>query len=353
LTIQDKPRITVSAHDLAAGQGGICRVARLSVKALADVASVHALAVNDRVSHEIAGVHTVPFKENRLRFIFANGREILGGRRILYDFPGTARAHILGRWLGHGYAVWIHGYEMWERVRPDYIDVAMAADIVLVNSRYTLERTESCTGRIPQARICWLGTEDDLPPPPTPAPEGPPMLLFVGRSDDLFGKGQDLLIDCWPTVVSKVPDARLVFVGGGSELGRLKELAGQSSARGNIDVLGFVPEQAMDRIWRSATVFAMLGRYEGFGLVFTEAMRYSVPVIASIDDASSEINVDGTTGFNVSRSDASGLVDRIVYLISNRDRAAEFGRAGHAHWQEHFRFSRFKARLQKSLSEWL
>jgi len=344
--------LTVSAQFLEAGQGGICRVARMTIKALAGTRPLRALAVEDRARYRIGDIETEPFGGSRARFSLANSMHILRGRRMLYDFPGTARAHAPGRLMGRTYAVWIHGYEMWNHLRPDYERVALAADLVLVNSRYTLEKSELFCGRIDQARLCWLGTEEDEPPPPAPKPSGPPVLLFVGRTDELFGKGQDLLIEAWPAVVSKVPEARLVFAGGGNRLGALKDLVRQSPAQASIDVLGFVGEGAMDALWRHATAFAMPGCYEGFGLVFVEAMRHGLPVIASTDDASAEINVDGVTGFNVSRSDRDGLIDRIVALLGDRDRAARMGQAGERHWREHFRFSKFKARLHEALRDW-
>lgn len=346
------PPLTVSAQSLAPGQGGICRVARMTIKALAGSRPLRALAVEDRKSCHIDGVRSEPFGGSRARFVAANTMDILAGRRLLYDFPGTARAHAVGRLLARPYAVWIHGIEMWDHVRPGYARAVRAAEMVLVNSGYTLEKSEFYCGPIPQARLCWLGTEQDEPPDDPPERGGPPVLLFVGRSDELFAKGQDLLIAAWPAVVSKVPDARLVFAGGGNRLETLRDLAGRSSAQDNIDVLGFVREEAMEALWRRATAFAMPGYLEGFGLVFVEAMRHSLPVVASADDASAEVNVDGVTGFNVARSDLDGLIDRIVLLLSDRDRAARMGQAGLARWQQHFRFSKFKERLDEALRDW-
>jgi phosphatidylinositol alpha-1,6-mannosyltransferase len=178
-------------------------------------------------------------------------------------------------------------------------------------------------------------------------------LLFVGRSDELFAKGQDLLIDIWPNVVSQIPNARLVFVGGGTCLTHLQELARASRAARNIDVLGFVAEADMHAIWRRATAFAMLSFVEGFGLVFVEAMRQGLPVIASTEDASSEINVHGVTGWNISRNDRATLTDRIAFLLRNEEYAHAFGRASLERWRSHFRFSAFSQRLNIAVAAWL
>ncbi|HUS95572.1 MAG TPA: glycosyltransferase, partial [Hyphomicrobiaceae bacterium] len=91
---------------------------------------------------------------------------------------------------------------------------------------------------------------------------------------------------------------------------------------------------------------------EGFGLVFAEAMRHGLPVLASDDDASQEVNVDGVTGFNVSRADRSGIVDRIVTLLGEPECAAVMGEAGLDRWQKNFCFSAFQARLGNIIEPW-
>jgi len=109
----------------------------------------------------------------------------------------------------------------------------------------------------------------------------------------------------------------------------------------------------MEAVWARATAFAMLSRVEGFGLVFAEAMRQGVPVLASIEDASPEVNLDGVTGFNVSRSDRDGIIDRIVNLMKDRELASALGAAGLERWRKNFRFSRFQQRLDRLIHPWL
>src|SRR5262249_39829401 len=183
-------------------------------------------------------------------------------------------------------------------------------------------------GGLSQAQVCWLSTEQDDTITAAPPQERPPALLFLGRSDHLFAKGQDVLIDVWPDVTSKVPNAKLIFVGGGTHLSKLIEMANASRAAANIEILGFVSDAEIEAVWSRATAFAMLSSVEGFGLVFIEAMRRGVPVLASIEDASPEVNLDGVTGFNVSRLDRSGIIDRIVCLMKDTELASALGSAG-------------------------
>jgi len=177
--------------------------------------------------------------------------------------------------------------------------------------------------------------------------------MLLGRMDEHFAKGHDILIDVWPHVVSAVPDARLVFVGGGSALGRLHDLVAISPVRNAIEIAGFVPNECLDDYWRRATVFAMLGFAEGFGLVYVDAMRHSLPVIASMDDGGQKVNVDGVTGFNVARSNKGRLIEILVALLRNRDYARALGQAGLARWRQLYAFSAFRQRLIAATSDFL
>jgi phosphatidyl-myo-inositol dimannoside synthase len=175
--------------------------------------------------------------------------------------------------------------------------------------------------------------------------DGEPTVLVVGRLEVGRCKGHDQLIACWAKVVSAVKGARLVIAGAGPDASRLRKSAAESPAKDSIEFLGFVREDDMAALWRRAHVFAMPSRGEGFGLVYIEAMRYGVPVIASIHDAGQEVNVDGETGYNVSLDRHGALGDRLVELLSSPSLLRQMGAAGRARWHELFRFSAFKRRF--------
>jgi phosphatidylinositol alpha-1,6-mannosyltransferase len=101
-----------------------------------------------------------------------------------------------------------------------------------------------------------------------------------------------------------------------------------------------VPADRLEDYWRRATVFAMPGSMEGFGIVYIEAMRRSIPVVAATDDAGGRINVDGVTGMNVARADKARLADVL-------------GAAGQARWRERYTFSAFRRRLHDATADFL
>ena len=164
-------------------------------------------------------------------------------------------------------------------------------------------------------------------------------------------KGHAELLAAWPAVVARAPTARLIFAGGGSGVAALREAAASSPVAPSIEVLGFVPENELAGLWARASVFAMPSRGEGFGLVYIEAMRHGLPVIASRHDAGAEVNVDGVTGFNVVLDDAGELADRLIALLVDEQLMQRMCEAARVRWTEHFRYSAFRTRLLGAVGE--
>lgn len=172
-----------------------------------------------------------------------------------------------------------------------------------------------------------------------------PYALIVGRmSADERYKGHDQLLEIWPQVMRAVAGARLLIVGGGDDVARLREKAAGLGLGGNVVFTGAVDDERLADLYRNARVFAMPSRDEGFGLVYLEAMRAGRPCIAA-HGAAEEVVVDGETGLIVDPEDKVGLRDALVRLLSDDDLCARMGAAGTARVAECFSDRAFAARL--------
>ena len=341
----------MGAATLAPGQGGIARVARMCARALIGAGiDLELASFLDEAPVVIDRVPAYAARGSKWRFAAHCHRAALLSSHHFYDSAGIARAHPRVPGLRRPYALWIHGMESWDEIRKDYASAVRGGGLVLTPSRYTLERYESRHAPLPHGRACWLGTEDDDPPRAMATFADPPSVFILARLDAGEGrKGHRELIACWPRVVGTVPKARLVIAGGGTGLEEIRGLARSSPAADRIDVLGFVPEERLSDLYRDAHVFAMPSRQEGFGLVYVEAMRHGLPVIASVHDAGQEVNLDGETGFNVDLDRADELPERLIALLAEHGSAQKMGRAGFERWQREFTYSGFARRF---LSHW-
>lgn len=352
-----KPRILLAAERFAATNSGIARVARLMARVLSEEAragrlDVEGLSLSDAEPPPGLELPVTACGGSRLKFVSHTWRAGFRCSHLVFDFLGMCRARSA---FPHRPALtWIHGIEVWEEARANRLRAARGAEFLLCNSQYTRDRADRLHGEFARARLCWLATEEDEPPPTKNAPSGVPTVLIVGRLDAGGGyKGHVELIRCWPQIAAAVPGARLVIAGGGPGRAVLQEVAAASACAARIDFKGFVPEHEMADLWAAASVFAMPSRGEGFGLVYIEAMRQGLPVVASVHDAAQEINIDGETGFNVDLDQAGELPARLIHLLKNPDTARSMGEAGQSRWKEHFRFCCFRERFLPLIGRFL
>ena len=103
---------------------------------------------------------------------------------------------------------------------------------------------------------------------------------------------------------------------------------------------GSVPWSELPAHYAAGDVFAMPCRtrrggldVEGLGIVFLEASATGLPVVAGDSGGAPDAVRDGETGYLVNGRDVDALADRLVTLLTDRDRAARMGAAGRA-WVE-------------------
>ncbi len=353
-----RPRVAFFAATLEAGNGGIARVGRMATRALARLeqageveAAVWSLL--DELPPADLELPVTTCGGDRWRFVKSSHRAALTHTHFLYDHLGMARAHCRLPGLRRPFLSFIHGDEIWEGARGVRIAAARRADALLAISQHTRERAQAAHGSLERARICWLATDsDEIPVPEPPRISEPPRVLMVSRVEHV-DKGHDLLVDCWPRVAARVSGARLTFAGRGQRLEQLRARIAASPAAGSIEALGFVPEEELESLYARSTAFAMPSRIEGFGLVYIEAMRHALPVIATVHDAGYEVNVDGETGFNVDLDCPDELPARLIELLNHPEDAAAMGARGRKRWARFFRYSAFESRFLALLKEFL
>jgi phosphatidylinositol alpha-1,6-mannosyltransferase len=348
------PRVMLAAESLRRGASGIGRVARLVARVLADEVragrlEAHALALNDPGPVTDLGLEVRTARGSRPRFVAEVHAAAARSDAFIYDFAGMARAHPRLWPLVRPQLVWIHGIEIWEDARADHLARVQAARQILANSTYTRARATALHAGLAHARVCWLATEE-TEPGPGPAFVGEPTVLILSRLDEGGGyKGHRELIDSWPNIVARVPDARLLIGGDGPGRGTIEGWVRSSPVRERIDMLGFVPEAQLNPLYRRSWLFAMPSRGEGFGIAYIEAMRHGLPVLGSVHDAAREVNLHGETGINVDLDVPGLLGDEVARLLTSPELLQRLGAAGRERWLAHFRYPAFAQRFLPEL----
>lgn len=111
-------------------------------------------------------------------------------------------------------------------------------------------------------------------------PDVPPLILSVGLL--ARRKGHDVLLRALARIADL--DWRAVIVGRLHEPETVAELRGLRDVLGlaeRVEIAGEVSQSALDSLYGRATVFALATRYEGYGIVFDEAMGHGLPIVST------------------------------------------------------------------------
>lgn len=265
------------------------------------------------------------------------------------------------------YWVILYGIEVWSELSPAKQKALRATQRLVSITRFTLNATiaRHSLGN-PRALIL----PPTLPKEKTPLPETartssddaqPLMVLTVGRvaSSERY-KGHDVMLEAWPSVLRRLPDAVYWIVGGGDDLARLEAKARELGIAGSVRFAGPVSPEELALCYHRCCVFAMPARTEldartprgeGFGIVYLEAMAHGKPVVAPRVGAPAEFIRDGEDGLLVDPSSASEVADALVQLLGDPERARRMGEAARQFVTSEFSFESFCKRLQAGLQE--
>ncbi len=138
-------------------------------------------------------------------------------------------------------------------------------------------------------------------------------------------EGLDLLLAALPKVLARVPQVRVLLVGGGPQAQALKALAETLGVADKVVFTGRVPHGEIQRYYSVVDVFA----YPRHSMRLTdlvtplkplEAMAQGRLLVASDVGGHRELIRDGVTGVLFHAGDATSLADAIVHLLGERER---------------------------------
>jgi glycosyltransferase involved in cell wall biosynthesis len=199
------------------------------------------------------------------------------------------------------------------------------------------------------------------------------VILFVGRSTP--EKGVHVLISAMAFVLDRVPDARLDVLGPYAnnppsprifsdaperertfedqkpgyreQLRRLAEPFGD-----RVRFISDLPHGQLGPHYERADVFVHPAIWdEPFGMILTEAMAFSCPVVSTNSGGIPEIVKHEETGLLVERNDAEAIATAIVTLLTDPARARAMGEAGRRRLLDNFVWDHTAGRLDELLRE--
>jgi len=147
-------------------------------------------------------------------------------------------------------------------------------------------------------------------------------VLAVGKQS--FQKGYDRLLQSWKLVVDKYPDWALDIYGTKSEKEALPKLAEELGITKSVNF--YAPVKNIANKYQEASIYVMSSRYEGFGMVLTEAMAYGVPCVSfDCPHGPADIITTGKNGILVANHDSEALGNALLTLIEDDEKRNAMG----------------------------
>ena len=186
---------------------------------------------------------------------------------------------------------------------------------VLVPSPHTAALLQSDYG-VAQGRITIVRPGTDHPAL-SRAKTVPPLILSVGIQHPR--KGHDILLRALSQLLHH--DWQAVIIGYAHDPAHARELETLRTAlglTGRVTLAGRVSADDLAQHYGRATIFALATRYEGYGIVFDEALSYGLPIVSCQTGAVPD-TVPAAAGLLVPPEDVDGFAQALERMLTDPD----------------------------------
>ncbi len=353
-------KVLAVVTDAFGGRGGISRYNRDFLSALASAGSK--IVVLPRHSPDAekppSGIEQHKARFGRASYSCAVIAETL---RIKPDIVFCGHIYmaplgwIAARLAGSKLVVQMHGIDAWPRPTRFERWACEQASAILSVSRYTRGRVLDWAAITPERVVVIPNTVSDCYTPGDGMAvrrelslEGKKVLLTVGRMPSTErSKGQDLVIEALPELISAGHDVVFIISGEGDDRLRLEELAQTVGVSDRVRFVGALPREKLIEAYRMADLFVMPSTTEGFGIVFLEAMACGTPALGLDVTGARDALCDGELGIS---ADVHNLAQSISEALTRPKPDPD---ALHRAVQIRFGHEPFRARITTMFTELL
>lgn len=204
--------------------------------------------------------------------------------------------------------------------------VVKNADIVIVPSNYLKKIVNGW--RVPDDKIKVIYNAIDRKKYNIPSKEKAReilglnglIILTIGRL--VPWKGIDKLIEVHTKIKKEFENLKLIIIGDGPEMDKLKKLA--RSSGNNIIFTGRIDHSEIPIYLSACDIFVLNTKYEGMSHVLLEAMMIGIPIITTNAGGNSEIIKDGKNGLLFFPDNKEQLKEAIIKLLNNNELSDKF-----------------------------
>ncbi len=158
----------------------------------------------------------------------------------------------------------------------------------------------------------------------------------------------DILLESVSDIIKKVEGLKVVLVGDGDDLPRLKEISRQNKIDDAIFFTGFVPTGKKIDLLSSSWVSVNTSPKEGWGLTSIEAQACGTPSVVPDSPGLRETVKDGVSGYIYPFGDTKRLSEILVNMLSDRKKVIEMGKKAKK-WATNFSWDKSAKKMKEKI----
>jgi glycosyltransferase involved in cell wall biosynthesis len=158
-------------------------------------------------------------------------------------------------------------------------------------------------------------------------PDGAPVVSIAGALR--APKGHALAIAAWHSVLSRLPEARLIIVGDGPEKATLRQQVQRAGLHERVLFAGRIDdERERVDIVRASQVMLLPSYGEALPMALIEASACARPVVATDVGGVREVVSDGISGILIPPGEIAAISNALIELLEDPNLGVEMGQAG-------------------------
>jgi glycosyltransferase involved in cell wall biosynthesis len=156
--------------------------------------------------------------------------------------------------------------------------------------------------------------------------KNPKKIVFAGAM--YYHRGLDILLEAIPIVIKKIPDAKFVLLGSGTEMDKLKKIVLENKLENSVEFKGWIKRDNIPKNISDASIGIGPLRLtdvtsRALPIKVLEYMAVSLPVLAQKGTLPEDVLVNEKNGYFI--ENATDLAERIISLLNQPKKVENMG----------------------------
>jgi glycosyltransferase involved in cell wall biosynthesis len=146
----------------------------------------------------------------------------------------------------------------------------------------------------------------------------PNFIGYFGRFS--IEKGTIDFIKAIPLILIKIPNLKVLLVGGGMLDEEVEALINSLGLKSNVELAGWIDYTKLQDYYNKVKLVVIPSKCEGLPNVLLEAVSCGTPVLATPVGGIPDIIIEGETGFILENPSPEEIARKVIYILEDMDR---------------------------------